>query len=320
MRDLLALSMRSRTHALAAAALLAVLSPLMPPLSYLSGAVVCLAVLKHGPREGAYVAAGAMLLGSVGFALLAVGPVVALRALGLICVPAWLLGTVLTATRSQGACLVAAGGLGALLVIGLHMALGEGLSAWWREDLRPIAELVAEVFAEFYKAQAEPTPIDVNVLLAFSTRIATGLAGASFVFGSMVALLLGRWAHAMLDNPGGFGREFRELRVGRRAMVVGLAVGMLALLTADGPGELIADLMGPVIMVLTFQGLAVAHGVVCERNASGGWLVALYMLLVAMPHLALPAIAATGLMDGWMDFRARARTSNEDSDDADHSS
>ena len=85
-----------------------------------------------------------------------------------------------------------------------------------------------------------------------------------------------------------------------------LVVGFFAVLAGGAGGALAADLMGPLTAVLLFQGLAVAHAVVRGRKLSGGWLVALYLLLLVPPHLALPVLAGAGLLDGWLGFRARA--------------
>ena len=126
----------------------------------------------------------------------------------------------------------------------------------------------------------------------------------------MVTLLLARFAHAVLDNPGGFGREFRTLQVGRGALIASAVLGVAAMVLGGDIGALAGDVMGPVTVMLGFQGLAVAHAVVRERGTPTGWLVALYLLLVVPPNLAVPVVAVTGLLDGWVDFRARARRSS----------
>jgi len=39
-------------------------------------------------------------------------------------------------------------------------------------------------------------------------------------FNSFTGVLLGRWLQALLYNPGGFGAEFRELRLGLIVSIV----------------------------------------------------------------------------------------------------
>ena len=62
----------------------------------------------------------------------------------------------------------------------------------------------------------------------WATRMAA-FFGAVTTAGLMLTLVLARWWHAVLDNPGGFGREFRALRVGRTPLVVSAAVAAQAI-------------------------------------------------------------------------------------------
>jgi len=57
--------------------------------------------------------------------------------------------------------------------------------------------------------------------------------------------------------------------------------------------------------MLVFQGLAVVHSIASRRKLSAGWLVAMYVLLLVPPHIALPALAMVGVVDGLMNLRAR---------------
>ena len=66
--------------------------------------------------------------------------------------------------------------------------------------------------------------------------VVTGLPTAVMVT-SVCIVLLARWAHAALDNPGGFGREFRTLQVGRGFAAGAGVVAILALFaTPRGAG------------------------------------------------------------------------------------
>lgn len=306
MRALLALIMRGRTQAMTASAVFASLSLLLPPLGYVSGAVIGLATLKQGPREGALVIAGSVLLAGVFSTLMAGTPLPALAFLALSWLPAWLLAVVLAASRSQGVALLAATALGMVAVVAMHLALDDpGL--WWRDKLEAL-------FAPAVSAQAPAEREQVAeqlalVLDAWAPRM-TRFFGAAAVVGLVLPLLIARWGHAVLDNPGGFGREFRELRVGRTALGASVALGALALLGGGALGGFAADLMGPVSVMLVLQGLAVAHGVVAARGGSVGWLVATYLLLAIPPHLSVPVLSLAGIADGWLDFRARARGPN----------
>jgi hypothetical protein len=280
-----------------ASALSAALSLLFPPLSYVSGAVVGLATLKHGPREGLWVIAGSVPLAAL-FAVFTLGTATpALAFLGMTWLPAWLMAVVLGLTRSQGTAVVVAAALGVLAVVVMHVIVDDPVT-WWRH-------LLAEFFAPAMRGAQAPEVAQLNLLLdAWAPRM-TRIFGAVSVVGLVATLLISRHWHAMLDNPGGFGREFRELRVGTPAIGVAVAVAVAAWLYGEGPGHLTSDLMGPLSVMLVFQGLAVVHSIASQRKLSVGWLVAMYVLLLVPPHLALPALAMVGAVDGLMNLRAR---------------
>ncbi len=307
MRALAALLMRRRTNAMTAAAVCGALSLLMPPLTYVSGAIVALSTLKQGLREGALVVAGAVALSAL-FSLIVVGSVAPAFAFLLMSwAPMWVVAAALFTWRGQGAALVAATVLGIVAVTALHIAVSDP-AEWWRSAM-------AEVFRPMLEAQAGATQTDVARMLSqalddWAPRM-TRFFGAATVIGLTVTLCLARWWHASLDNPGGFGREFRALAVPRAMIVLTLVVGVGSLFAPALRASWVGDLMGPLTAMLAFQGLAVAHAVVKARGASAGWLVALYVTVLVPPHLALPLLILTGLVDGWINLRARAGASNK---------
>jgi hypothetical protein len=296
-RALVVLLMRGRSHAVTASAVSAALSLLFPPLSYFSGAVIGLATLKQGPREGLLVIAGSVLLAGVFALLIARTPVPALAFLGMTWLPAWLMAMVLRYTHSQGATVVLAAGLGVIVVLATHVVVDDPV-VWWRG-------LLSDVFASsMHNADANVIAQLELMLDAWAPRM-TRIFGVVTTVGLVGTLLISRSWHAMLDNPGGFGREFRQLHVGKVAIYVSLGVGLADWGLNGGVGQLASELMGPLSAMLVFQGLAVVHTLARVRKVSGGWLVAMYLLLLIPPHLAMSALAVTGLVDGLIDLRAR---------------
>jgi hypothetical protein len=300
MRALAALLMRGRVHAMAGAALCGVLfllATLVVPLIYIGGAIVALATLKQGPREGLLVLMGATLM-YAGFSLLALGSVTPALVFALpTWLPIWLGAVVLGGLRSQAAALLYATGFGIALVLLIHVLEPEP-SVYWREAI-----------AQFMAPLQELQGVDGAQMGAVMDRLAplmTRFVGAINVVAVTLTLLLARWWQAALDNPGGFGPEFRALRVGRGPLGVTLAVGLLALVLAgETDDSLLSDLMGPLMAMAMFQGLAVLHAIVHQRRRLGGWLIASYVMLLLAPQFALPLLSLLGLLDGWMDFRAR---------------
>jgi hypothetical protein len=134
-------------------------------------------------------------------------------------------------------------------------------------------------------------------------RWMTGAFAATFYFQMVLSLFLGRRWQGLLYNPGGFGAEFRALRVNRVLGAAGLI--LLLVLAAGLEAQWAAELLLILTPLFLLQGIAVAHALVDILKASRGWLVGLYVLLVlAMPHAEI-LLAGLGLADIWMNVRAR---------------
>jgi hypothetical protein len=287
---------RSRTHAIS----VAVIGLLLPPFSFVTGGIIGLTALRHGIADGALVLAVSVAVSTLAMGLLlgTYQPVVIfILFTGL---PVLLLAQVLRQTESQGTTLTAAGGIGALVLVGIHLLTADPV-AWWRVKLehfvaQPIREANPDLAPELLK-QLDEAMQGMSILM-LSLPAAT-------VVGTMLILWLARWMHATLDNPGGFGKEFRALRVDRRVAFAGVALALLAILAGNFAGGLFRGLLVLVIIVYTIQGIALVHAVVHKRGASVGWLAAVYLGIVIVPPAAILGLALTGFSDTWFDFRRR---------------
>ena len=114
-----------------------------------------------------------------------------------------------------------------------------------------------------------------------------------------------RWGHAALDNPGGFGREFRDLRVGRRFATGAGVVAVVALLAVPRGAGVGHDLLVLIVAACAIQGIALVHGLVALRGGSRGWIVAMYASLLLVTPAAVLALSVAGFSDAWLDYRAR---------------
>lgn len=296
MQGLVTFIMRGRSQAALVAALFAVLSLLFPLAGMLSSATVALATLRQGPGEGLVVglfaglASGIFIFAALGSPLPALGFALALW------LPVWVLAVVLRNSHSPALAAQAAGLMGLAILLGLRFGVGDA-ALYWSELLEPLRQGLVE---GGLLAEAES-----KVLIADVARWMTGAFAATFYFQALLALLLGRWWQSLLYNPGGFGAEFRDLRLSRGLGVLGL--GLLILLLVNEDSRWAADLLLLVTPLLLLQGLALIHWLVKALKASRGWLVGLYALLVlAMPH-AQVMIAGLGLADIWLNLRARVR-------------
>jgi len=300
-RALAGFIIRGRTQAVMVAAVCTVLSVLLAPLSYVGAAVIGLVALRKGAFEGLVVMAGASLAAGV-LTLLVLGTAIpALALVVILWLPLWLLALLLRQTASQGLALAVAGLLGLAGIAAVHLAV-DSPADWWREALE---KMLVPAFEQ------QGVALDTANLEA-AARIMTGLVVAVTVLGMMLSLFLARWWQGVLYRPGGFGEEFRALRLDRRVGVATLVAVLASLLAGDAMGELGLDVIMLAVVLYMIQGLAVAHALVASRGVSVGWLVGLYLLLFLLWPFAIYAILALGLVgfaDSWLDFRARFGTS-----------
>ena len=280
---------RSRYHAIGVSAL----SLLMPPFSFVGGAVIGLATLRHGAAEGFAVLTGTAAIFSVAMWVLAgsIAPaVVFVLVTGL---PALALCALLRATTSQGFVLVAATLAAGAAIVVLYLAVPDPV-AWWLD--------MFEAFLGTRTGGVDPQAFEQ--LAELLRAVVTGLPIAVMVT-SVSVVFLARWGHAALDNPGGFGREFRDLRVGRRFATGAGVVAILAIIAAPRGAGVAHDLLMLIVAACAIQGIALVHGLVALRGGARGWIVAMYASLLLVTPAAVLALSVAGLSDAWLDYRTR---------------
>ena len=280
---------RSRYHAIGVSAL----SLLIPPFSFVGGAVIGLATLRYGTGEGASVLAGSAAVFAIAMWALAGTMTPAVVFVVVTGLPALALCALLRVRPSQGFVLEAAAlATGAAIAL-LYLAVPDPV-AWWLDTFT----------AFLVPGNGDVDPGSIEQLADLLRMVVTGLPIAVMVT-SMCVVFLARWGHAALDNPGGFGREFRDLRVGRRfATGAGLVAVAALLLAPPGPG-LGHDLLMLIVAACAIQGVALVHGLVASRRSARGWIVAMYASLLLVPPAAVLALSVAGFSDAWLDYRAR---------------
>ena len=116
----------------------------------------------------------------------------------------------------------------------------------------------------------------------------------------MLSVLMSRWWQSLLYHPGGFAKEFRDLRL----PIMLLPVSIIVLLLASSISQIfLADLFMVTVMIYFFQGLAVMHGVLAKHSASGWWLAPIYLGLILIPQYLLIGLALVGAVDTVIRFR-----------------
>jgi len=297
-KGLITLVMKGRMQAIVATVVTAMAALLITPMAVVSAAVVVLATLRNGAREGLVVAVSGILaiagLGGLMFQM-----PLALALLGLMLwMPAWGLAVVLGNSGSLDRALEGAA-FGGLALVGAQYVLLQDPGAFWGEMLQQYVQ---------FDPAAIPEDQQRELLSSIAGWMPGGVA-ASWMISMGLALMLGRWGQALLDRPGAFGAEFRELRFSRTWLFlvpVLLGIGFLAY---GGEPSLAGQfyLVGMTLFLL--QGISVAHALVNNLGAQAGWLFGLYFLLLVGAPYSFTAIAAAGYADGWLNFRAKVRGS-----------
>ncbi len=301
MRLLASFVMQRRSQAVMAISVLALLSLKLPPLSIISSAAVALVTLRRGLPDGLTVTSLAFVVCALLALLLQVAVVPVIGLTLLLWVPVLVLGLLL---RSQGslALTIMVALLFGLLVIAVYYVQFDDPIAEWRKLLEP--------FLQRFSQDQAIEPDQQKMLLEVLSHWMTGMMAAGFFLQLVVSLLLARWWQALLYNPGGFGGEFRQLRLPRTLAVI--AVGIIGVILLDARiGSPILDYLAMLLIAAyLLQGLALVHGLRAQIGASRGWLIAMYILLfIAAPHMVI-TLATAGIADAWLDLRSRFGNGN----------
>ena len=128
--------------------------------------------------------------------------------------------------------------------------------------------------------------------------------GVGYMFLAIVLLILARWMQASLFNPGGFQKEFHQLRIGQKT-----ALGLAGFIVLGSYQLLIPQSwVFYLILPLLFSGIGLVHAVVDNKKLSSLSLIAFYALLIVLP-IVLQLIVLLALVDSWYDFRSRLQQS-----------
>jgi hypothetical protein len=128
------------------------------------------------------------------------------------------------------------------------------------------------------------------------------------VFSHLVAtLLLGYWWYGVVAQEARFGAEFRQLRLGR---VLGIPLTVVLAVGLAFAVPLVQNLAPLAMLAFVLQGIAVVHAWAYARSWHPGFLAPLYVMLAVPPLmvLAILPLGALGLLDNWLNLRARFRS------------
>jgi hypothetical protein len=282
MRAIAELIMRGRMQAI----LVVVGCAALPLLIWLSAAAAALILLRRGAADAFSVwvwallpAAAWWLLGEPTTLMLVAGTLV--------------LAQVLRVTASWTWVLLASVVLGVVFV-----QVIEVVSA---QMLKGMTEFLRAVFTQ-YAVEAKVPAEQLADVQASLIAALPGFLASSLQLMCVLCLVLARYWQAALYNPGGFGLEFRAIRL-KPAVAVGLLLGVFF---TPSLGTSFAVLAPLCTVPLFFAGLALGHGLIEIKRLSTPWVVTLYLAVLILGNL----ICLLAVIDSLIDFRRRLARNN----------
>lgn len=163
-------------------------------------------------------------------------------------------------------------------------------------DVDLLVDRLSTMFAELAQQQSA----QVEPFIA-SRPLVLGLGALMLAVSTILCLFVSRWWQAMLYNPGGFGEEFRQLRLDVRAAGLSIIAFVVALYL---PTEyrFWAELM---VLPLLLSGLSLMHYGVNVAALGKAWLVFMYVGLVVSGPVIGGLLVGLGLADSLLNLRLR---------------
>ncbi len=271
----------------------------LPMAAWLPAGLVVFALLAGGPVPAAAAAAGVALALLWAFGpVLGAGPALVIAVAVLL--PACLGAMALSGTRSLSFAFQALTVGACLLVLAIHALLGdpEGVLMPLIAQLEPMLRQTAETLSRF---GFERSPEEIG---AATARVAWATLGWMVLLHALLAQCAGLWGLGRLREPGLFGREFRQLKLGRFigwALVAALIASLGAHRLAGQGWQAADDILFVLAAAFLVQALAVVHGL-RELQVIGTLPVVLAYVAVVLVPMVMVGI---GFADTWVRFRER---------------
>jgi hypothetical protein len=269
------------------AAIIALLSTLVPMMFWLGAAIVGLVTLRQGFSKGL-----AVFIWAVVPAL------------------AWWLGLqdptaliVLVLTLFMAEFLRSSVSLRNTLLLGFALSVLVGVLT---PSLMPeVIDMLMELTDQMFRQLAEDAEIAFDDSLKESFRVLMVASfAASFYFMSIGSMFLARSWQAALYNPGGWREEFHQLRLSPVSLAGLFAVVFLA--PSLGVEASLVAICATVPVVVC--GLALVHGLIGKKNLGGQWVFGFYALNIVLFPTVLMLVALWAVVDSVIDFRSKIQS------------
>ncbi|WP_122663141.1 hypothetical protein [Pseudomonas viridiflava] len=197
-----------------------------------------------------------------------------------------------------------------LVSIALGVVYAVVLGAVFREPIEAMSQELQKLLPTMLSGLYEQMSVEERARLgALIPPVLNGLIAALLQAVSVLTLIMGRYWQALLYNPGGFGREFRAVRL---PLVPALLL-LVCMLVGPNFGPQMAMLTPLCSVPLVFAGLALIHGLVAEKRLARFWLVGMYITLLVFMQLTYPLLVVIAIVDSLIDFRGRLGSKDSDS-------
>ena len=300
MRAVARFAMRGHWHAVALTVLGLICSTVISIFGVISGSIVALVTMRIGCLAGLKLAFTSVIFFSLfQFFMTGHAPLTALYISIIVLALPILLGVALDGSSNQALpLLIVACGL--ILFSLVFRVLTGDADQFWYQQISPILNALQEANGSILSEQAV---VQMSSQMQHIFLVLIFLSYTAIIF-------LARWWQSELYNSGGFGFEFRAVRMPKGALyVVAIAGLMVALDTVSNfDVAFVTDCFIILVLLFSFQGLAVVHAKIYTNNLPVGWLIGLYLLLAIVPQLVGLVLATTGVADSLADFR-RAKVS-----------
>ena len=294
MRGLAEFIMRGRWQALG----IAILGSWSLLFGWISAAAIALVTLRKGTIAGGWLVLWALLpavvitvmTGDTGGAMLLLG--------------AYGLAVILRESVSLSLAVMASVPLVAVsgaALMGLNGAFLEELVSTFNQSLM---QALMQLEQDLQQEGSQELALNVLSVPQVAALLATGNAVIA-----LLSLMLGRYWQAALYNPGGFGEEFRALRVPKGAVLAmaGLAIALWWM----GPDWRVWS--AAAVLPPTMARFALVHAYATHAAKGVAWLTLMYVLWVVLDPMKWVWVGVV-VVDAFVDFRARwATTAGKDS-------
>jgi uncharacterized protein YybS (DUF2232 family) len=260
---------------------------------WIGGAALALVTLRQGAKDGFLLLLWALLPAlMVAWYAGETAPMVVL--LG-----SWMAAIILRETSSWPLALTGITAFGLITAITVLF-----IGPQWLDN---VAE-VAEQFIEQLNQQVQTGESTAGVIIPPTVMQIVGMLGLVYTMTTVVCVVLGRSWQAALYNPGGFGVEFRQVRL-PPTLAVPLFLVVMAGMVQGGDLLPWAYLLAVPFII---SGIALVHALVAAKASSSASLWLFYGLLILVNPVKDILILAA-LLDSFFDLRSKLIKQPKDS-------